>query len=73
MWWQKLTLPSARWAKKYKSSTDDMVRKEFIKLTSNMFLSLNIDLFNLIFDSGIIPNTKGQKLYGKNTCYILFV
>ena len=37
-----------------------MVRKEFIKLTSNMFLSLNIDLFNLIFDSGIIPNTLGN-------------
>ena len=37
-----------------------MVRQEFIKSTSNMFLSLNIDLFNLCFDSGIIPNTLGN-------------
>jgi hypothetical protein len=34
-----------------------MVRNEFIKSTSDMFLSLYVDLFNLIFTSGIIPDT----------------
>jgi hypothetical protein len=40
-----------------KASGDDMVRNEFIKSTSDMFLSLYVDLFNLIFSSGIIPDT----------------
>jgi hypothetical protein len=34
-----------------------MVRNEFIKSTSDMFVSLYVDLFNLIFTSGIIPDT----------------
>ena len=34
-----------------------MVRNEFIKSTSNMFLSSYVDLFNLMFTSGIILDT----------------
>jgi hypothetical protein len=34
-----------------------MIRNEFIKSTLDMFLALYIDLFNLIFNSGNIPNT----------------
>jgi hypothetical protein len=34
-----------------------MVRNEFIKSTSDVFLSLYVDLFNLIFKSDIIPDT----------------
>ena len=34
-----------------------MVRNEFIKSTSDVFLSLSVDLFNLIFNSGIISDT----------------
>ena len=40
-----------------KASGDDMIRKEFIKSTPDMFLALYVDLFNLIFNSGKIPNT----------------
>ena len=40
-----------------KASGDDMVRNEFIKSTSDVFLSLYVDLFNLILKSGIIPDT----------------
>ena len=41
-----------------KASGDDMVRNKFIKSTSDMFFSLYVGLFNLIFNSGIIPNTR---------------
>jgi hypothetical protein len=34
-----------------------MIRNEFIKSTPDMFLALYVDLFNLIFNSGKIPNT----------------
>jgi hypothetical protein len=34
--------------KNNKGSGDDMIRNEFIKSTSNMFLALYVDLFNLI-------------------------
>ena len=34
-----------------------MVRNEFITSTSDVFLSLYVDLFNLILKSGIIPDT----------------
>ena len=34
-----------------------MVSNEFIKSTSDVFSSLYVDLFNLIFNSGIIPDT----------------
>ena len=34
-----------------------MVRNEFITSTSDVFLSLYVDLFSLIFTSGIIPDT----------------
>ena len=40
-----------------KVSGDDMIRNEFIKSTPDMFLALYVDLFNLIFNSGKIPNT----------------
>jgi hypothetical protein len=40
-----------------KASGDDMIRKEFIKSTPDMFLALYVDLFNPIFNSGKIPNT----------------
>ena len=40
-----------------KASGDDMIRNEFIKSTPDMFLALYLDLFNLIFNSGKIPNT----------------
>ena len=43
--------------KNNKGSGDDMIRNEFIKSTSNMFLALYVDLFNLIFNSGKIPDT----------------
>jgi hypothetical protein len=33
-----------------------MVRNELIKSTSEVFLSLYVDLFNLILNSGIIPD-----------------
>ena len=44
-------------SKNDKASGDDMVRNEFIKSTSDVFLSLYVDLFNLILKSGIIPDT----------------
>ena len=34
-----------------------MIRNEFIKSTPDIFLALYVDLFNLIFNSGNIPNT----------------
>jgi hypothetical protein len=34
-----------------------MERNKFIKSTSDVFLSLYVDLSNLIFSSGIIPDT----------------
>ena len=34
-----------------------MVRNEFIKSTSDMFVSLYVDQFNLMFTFGIIPYT----------------
>ena len=34
-----------------KASGDDMIRNEFIKSTSDMFLVLYVDLFNLISKS----------------------
>ena len=40
-----------------KASGDDMIRNEFITSTPDMFLALYVDLFNLIFNSGKIPNT----------------
>ena len=40
-----------------KASGDDMIRNEFIKSTSDMFLVLYVDLFNLISNSGKIPDT----------------
>jgi hypothetical protein len=40
-----------------KASGDDMVRNEVIKSTSDVYLSLYLDLFNLIFKSGIVPDT----------------
>ena len=43
-----------------KAPGDDMLRNEFIKSTSDMFLVLYVDLFNLIFNSGKIPDTCSQ-------------
>ena len=55
-----------------------MVRNELIKSTSDVFLSLYVDLVNLIFNSGKIPDTwlagnivpvyknKGTKIDPKN-------
>ena len=40
-----------------KPSGDDMVRNEVIKSTSDVYLSLYLDLFNLIVKSGIVPDT----------------
>ena len=40
-----------------KAPGDDMLRNEFIKSTSDMFLVLYVVLFNLIFNSGKIPDT----------------
>jgi hypothetical protein len=39
------------------ASGDDMVRNEVIKSTSDVYLSIYVDLFNLIFKSGIVPDT----------------
>jgi hypothetical protein len=44
-------------SKNDKAYGDDMVRNEFIKSTSDVFLSLYVDLFNLIFKSDIFPDT----------------
>ena len=40
-----------------KAFGDDMVRNKFIKSTSDVLLSSYVDLFNLIFNSGIISDT----------------
>jgi len=40
-----------------KPSGDDMVRNEVIKSTSDVYLSLYLDLFNLIVKSGIVSDT----------------
>jgi hypothetical protein len=44
-------------SKNDKASGDNMVRNEVIKSTSDVYLSLYLDLFNLIFKSGIVPDT----------------
>lgn len=36
---------------------DDLIRNKFIKSTTDMFVSLYANFFNLIFDSGLIPDT----------------
>ena len=40
-----------------KASGDDMLRKEVIKSISDVYLSLYLDLFNLIVKSGIVSDT----------------
>jgi hypothetical protein len=44
-------------SKNDKASGDNMVRNEVIKSTSDGYLSLYLDLFNLTFKSGIVPDT----------------